>query len=388
MTAVIGGGLAGLSASYYGLLNRKLGKIVLLESSDRVGGWMRTLKSPRTKALFEQGPRTIRCGGEAADNTLRLLDRLKLNHMVTPVFKSNPAFSNRNVFVKGQVHVVPNSLNGFFKPKPPFERAFSKMVLQDLFAPKVKLTDESIHSFVSRRFGQDVADYMVGPLICGIFAGDAKSISVKALAKKMFDLEQKHGSVLKGLLISKLREKKSKPVKDRENLYEVAMTDTVDASCRNNWAVWSLEGGLELLPKKLASTLKTLDVSVRLNSPCQKILFENGRAIVTVNNKTESYDRVVAALPAKSTAKLVREQHPQLAELLEEIPMATVAVVNLEYAEDLLENPAFGLLVAPMEGRPILGVTFDSCLFPNDSQSMVKSNIDQLIVNLSEECKA
>lgn len=58
--------------------------------------------------------------------------------------------------------------------------------------------DESLYSFVSRRYDKEIADYAFCPMMCGIVAGDAKEISVKFMFKDVFEWEQKYGSIFMG----------------------------------------------------------------------------------------------------------------------------------------------------------------------------------------------
>lgn len=86
-----------------------------------------------------------------------------------------------------------------FVRKAPFSQPLAAALLHDLCAKKKVLNDESIYSFVERRFGRELADYAISPMICGICAGDAKEISVKFLMKSLFELEQV-SHLLKNLL--------------------------------------------------------------------------------------------------------------------------------------------------------------------------------------------
>jgi len=71
-------------------------------------------------------------------------------------------------------------------------------------------------------------------------------------------------------------------------------------------------------------------------------------------------------------ATIVRNQHPELSKELSAIPSVTVAVVNLAFKGDnLLKHDAFGFLVPPLEDKPILGVIFDSCSFPQDGHTVL-----------------
>lgn len=64
---------------------------------------------------------------------------------------------------------------------------------------------------------------------------------------------------------------------------------------------------------------------------------------------------------------MLAKQHPVLSKELSKIPSVTVAVVNLAFSGNVLEHNAFGFLVPPSEMRPILGVIFDTCSFPQDN---------------------
>ena len=74
---IVGGGISGLSAAYYlsrlsKLQNKSIGKIILIESSNRFGGWVDTFRNANG-VLHELGPRSLRKAGESGENTLQLV---------------------------------------------------------------------------------------------------------------------------------------------------------------------------------------------------------------------------------------------------------------------------------------------------------------------------
>ena len=84
--------------------------------------------------------------------------------------------------------------------------------------------------------------------------------------------------------------------------------------------------------------------------------------------QTESFDRVILALPASALAKLsigAGSATRPLA-LLAEMEHASVASLFLGYARAQVSHPmdGFGLLVPSVEKRSVLGVIFSSTLFP------------------------
>lgn len=122
-TAVLGGGLSGLSAGYY--LLRRFGKpLTIYEASPRVGGWVRSENRKDRNFIFESGPRTIRPVGEPGANTLELVEDLKLE--VTPIRRSHVAARNRMLYAKGQLCMLPNSPKGLFGVLPPSRSRYTK----------------------------------------------------------------------------------------------------------------------------------------------------------------------------------------------------------------------------------------------------------------------
>lgn len=384
MTVILGGGISGLSAAFYAS-EKKLGSLVLLESSDRLGGWIRS-KESRNGTIFEMGPRTVRSPNvPSAKNTLDLVDRLDLTDKLVPIPSSHPSAKNRMIYVGNKLHLLPNSLSSMFKTLEPFDRPLISALWTDLRSPRVTMEDESMYSFAERRLGKDVADNLISSMLCGICAGDAKKISVNFLMASLFEAEQKHGSITKGLLMNKLKtlfSKKQSSDSEKKPLGhdERSGAKSVELAGREKWSVWGLKGGLEQLPRRLTDRVKAQGVDVRLNERCDKITFRPDCVELEVNNETRTCPQVISALSAKNLAPLLERQHPQLARELSAIPMVTVAVVNLEFPGKCLPHDAFGFLVPPKERLPILGVIFDSCVFPNESSTVrtTKSKRDRI----------
>lgn len=352
---VIGGGISGLSTAYY-LSKIIKDKIKIFESSHRVGGWIKSTKN-NNGTIFEQGPRTLRCGGSAADNTLDLINELGLSSEIKPVHRNSTSAKNRMIYLNNQLISLPNSWLSLFKINPPFIKPFLFAIIKDLStSKKVVHDDESIYDFVSRRFGKDYADIPLSAMICGIFAGDAKEISVKALMNSLFEKEQKYGSVIGGMILSL-----------KDNYFEKKNFNRVGINKRKSktWSVWTLENGLETLPIYLNNYLKNRpNIDIRLNSKCSEIKFKNGEVVLKYNDKTINAKHLYSCLPSKDLADILNDdEHIYLKKELSSIPFVSVAVVNLEYNGDLIEKKGFGLLVPPNQNLPILGIIFDSCIF-------------------------
>lgn len=267
-TAILGGGISGLSAAFYLSKNGKQ-SVKLLEKSKRLGGWIQTENNVPKGFRFENGPRTIRPGGIKGRNTLHMIEDLQLQDSLNPISRNHVAAKNRMIYAHGQLCMLPSSFSSIFKKLPPFSKPLVSVAIHDLLAgPSAsKLQDESIYSFTERRFGTEAAKYLISSMICGICAGDAKQISVKFLMKDIFEMEQKHGSVLKGAAFEWLGIGKNKG----EETVSDDLSDLVKRAESEKWSIYSFNEGLEILPQKLAEYVKAAGTSIQMNSNCESI---------------------------------------------------------------------------------------------------------------------
>ncbi|XP_047488368.1 protoporphyrinogen oxidase-like [Penaeus chinensis] len=359
---VLGGGISGLAAAHYLRTINPSSRIVVLEASHRLGGWIDSTKH-NDGVVYEGGPRTLRVVGNAGANTLALAESLGLRDKVRSVRYGEPSAKNRMIKVNGSLHKLPNSLKTALTKIPPFSKPLALSAISDLRAKKVLSDDESLFSFVNRRFGPDVAKYAIDPLARGVFAGNARDLSVKALAKRMHEVEQKHGSVLKGF------------IKDRKNAEKpdpgLAKCDLVQQARKEKWAVWSLQDGLETLVKTLAESLEQDGVEIRRNTPVLGIQGNQRHLVVQTNGEEIHTERVISCLPANHLSQVVSDLDTDLSIILSRIPFVTVAVVTLEYTGDRLNEQAFGYLVPSTEPSKVLGVIFDTCTFSQGDRTIL-----------------
>lgn len=272
-----------------------------------------------------------------------------------------------------------------------------------------RLEDDSIHNFVHRRFGLELADYIVDPLIRGVTGGDSKSISVKFLLNQLFELEQSHGSVIVGTLASRFKRKKplvaSNHYREEEVLKaltnrqmdgdgesDIGFSKIALASISGNWSVWTLEGGLETLPRTIEQNLVAAGVQIRKNTRVCGIeeMQDHGRRPDRVrvkfythgSNRSEdsiTCDHVVSAVPAPVLGNIVRQcsnnKHETLTALLNSIVSESLQVTGLTYDDPYLlhQHQAFGFLVPSCEDgvRGLLGVVFDTNSFPQPGKTVI-----------------
>jgi oxygen-dependent protoporphyrinogen oxidase len=204
--------------------------------------------------------------------------------------------------------------------------------------------DESVHAFAARHLGEEAAERLVGTAIRGIYAGDARTLSVGAAFPRMRELETRHRS----LALAMIRTRKAPG---------------------GSGPLWSLRDGMESLIDRLA---ESLGGSLRLGSPALAI--ERGEEwgpqgryrIRFASGEIAGSDTVVIATPVREAVALLRGLDAGTANLLAEVESAGVAVAALAIPRASFHTApdGYGFLVAPREDLPILGALFESNLFP------------------------
>lgn len=155
-------------------------------------------------------------------------------------------------------------------------------ILKEPFRPRRRddVVDESLDSFIRRRFGADVAENLVSAIIHGIYAGDTRQLSVRSVMGSLWDLEKKYGSVVLGLLRGGM--KKS----DGERKLE----DEVERGLGNEWmtkyvkgvSVYSLRGGLETVVGRMERELRdSRNVEVRKKFSVEGMKTEHDGIVVS-----------------------------------------------------------------------------------------------------------
>lgn len=125
------------------------------------------------------------------------------------------------------------------------------------------ISDESVNSFLIRRFGDTMANKFGSALIHGIYAADSTKVSLKAaLPSLWFAEESGRGSVIQGFLSSLFQGKES----DRS--YELDSTQDL----MRGVAVYSFKDGMETLTSSLENYLRNLpNITILKNTEVQTI---------------------------------------------------------------------------------------------------------------------
>ncbi len=220
--AIIGGGIAGLSAAFYLEKARRSGAALqwtLFEKSDRLGGVLQT--EQRDGFVLEAGADSFLA---AKPDATRLCQELGIG---SELISSN-AGRKTYILVNGKLVPIPQGLE-FMVPTrvwpmattPLFSFKTKLRMASELFSSARKnAADESVGDFVRRHFGQEMVDRVAEPLLSGVYGGDVESLSVRAVLPRFAEMEREHGSLVRATLKAKAQSKsqsKSHPAPNRSH---------------------------------------------------------------------------------------------------------------------------------------------------------------------------
>lgn len=366
---VIGGGLSGLTAAHRcveraGALRRPL-ELILLESKDRVGGAIWTERADGF--TVERGPDsfiTNKPWGVELCRSLGLGDQLigtDPQHRRSFVVRQGRLFP----VPEGFVLMVPNRLSPILTTPILSFRGKLRMLMDPLqglvrwvadrfVTPKHEDEgeDESLASFVKRRFGREVLDRLVQPLVGGIYTADPSELSMRATFPQFMADERDYGSLARAA-VARARQ---------------ARWAERHASGARYGLFVTLSDGMDTLPRTLAASLPP--GSVRLNTSVRRVSRPDPGSpwlVELLDGPPIEANAVILATEAHASARLLDGYDPDLALRLREIPYASSVIVSIAYRRDQVTHPldGFGAVVPALEGRSILAVSFLSVKFPS-----------------------
>jgi len=329
-TIILGAGISGLSAAHF--LSKKSNDFVILEGSNRVGGW---INSEKIKGyVCENGPNTVLLNNTAL---IALLKDLNLEKELCKPREN--AANNRYVLHKNKLQKIPTTPWQFFV-SPLLRLSDKLLLLKEPFIKKHK-NDTSLASFSKKRFGAGFYEQLILPFVTGIYAGNPEKMSVKYTLKSLWEIEQKYGSVFKGF-------KKNLKEKQKNSLPKVKM--------------FTLPNGLSQLTDCIGNNLGD---KLHLNTKVERIEKTNTVFTIHTNKGVFECDQVICTLPANATSKLIRESI--LKEKLQDLEYVPIDVFHFGFDKKHIKKPVtgFGLLTKKTDKKHFLGILFNSQIFPH-----------------------
>lgn len=338
--AVIGGGISGLSAADRIARARPDVEVVLFEGADRLGGKLRRVQvagawvDVGAEAMLARRPEGIQAAVEAG---LELISPLTTAALLRSRGANHPLPARTLIGVPSDVAAVRAS--GALSAS-----ALAAIAHEPAAGPYPALTEDvSVGELVEQRFGAEVVDRLVDPLLGGVYAGQARQLSLQAAIPALAArLMARGGSLLE------------------------AAAATVGTPAPGP-VFASLAGGLARLPEQLAARA---GFEIRAGTPVRELRrtatgFELALGSVPSGQRLGT-DAVVVAVPAGKAATLLNRLMPAAAAELTSIETASMVIVTLAFAglaPDALPAGS-GVLVPAVEGLDVKAMTFSSQKWP------------------------
>ncbi|KAL9021426.1 MAG: hypothetical protein Q9185_001323 [Variospora sp. 1 TL-2023] len=379
--AVLGGGITGLASAYYIAERLPHSQITLFEGRSRLGGWLRSTQVDvgNGNVVFEQGPRNLRPTRPNGWLTLDLINSLGLENQVLMTSKQSVAAQNRFIYYPDHLVRMPGPGSSllptivYMLQEPVFKGLFRAAAFEPFRPILVDQQDESVGSFIARRFGPALANNIVSALLHGIYAGDVYQLSLRSIFPYLFYAEREL-SISVGAAYALGFGLRWPQDASLEAEWARAGPVSQRTQAIRNSSVFTFKKGIGQLADQLETKLRQLpNVSIRrgtvvdqlqLKQTCDSENIELLARSGSDQPTKESFSHVVSTVSGKALHGAVRPASSLF--VLSQTPAVTVMVVNLYFSNpSVLPVRGFGYLLPrslPFEQNPerALGVVFDS----------------------------
>ena len=324
-TIILGAGISGLTLAHY--LNKKNLDFLVVESQPKVGG--NIISFEKSGFVCENGPNTVLLNKKSV---VELIDEIGLkDKIIFPNDYNNKRFLLR----KGKLIPIPQNFIEFIKTNLLSLTSKLRLIIE-IFIPKHN-RNVSVKSFFKKRFGNNFEEIFVEPFLTGIYAGETNKMSTKHVLNKIWNMEQKSGSII----IDALKRKK-KLNKSRSFNFKNGLIDFVLAINKN-------------ISNKII--LKSEVTSVK------KI--KKGYEIIINNNIKYHCKKLISTLPAFGLANIIFDE--KISKNLKKINYCPIMVLHLGIEKSKIKEniDGFGVLTKRKDNQSFLGILFNSRIFPH-----------------------
>jgi oxygen-dependent protoporphyrinogen oxidase len=338
---IVGGGISGLSALHFLRLKNPQLSVKLFEAESRLGGTIGTDQIDGYS--FDWGPNGFL---DREPLTLQLCDELGLSDKLE---RANESVNNRYILKGGRLRSVPMSAPKFLMADIISWPGKFRIAMEPFSKARTNGNDESIYDFACRRIGREAADYLVQPMVSGVYGGVAQRMSLQSCFPIMRQMEDDYGSLFKAMIA------KAKAAKAEGN-------KGGGPSGPGGWLT-SFRGGLNCIVERFHERYAPFIV---VNRSAEQITKgDDGYAIRFSDGSVDQARNIIVATPASVTARVTSGLSSALSQALASIPYAPISVICAGYRADQIKQSVdgFGFLVPQKEGRRILGSIWTSSIF-------------------------
>ncbi|BAQ10134.1 protoporphyrinogen oxidase [Bacillus sp. OxB-1] len=340
---IVGGGITGLSAAFYMQKEaREKGlalDVILIEASNRLGGKIQTIR--RDGFVIERGPDSFLIRKKSVDvlaKDLGIEGELVRN-----------ATGQAYVLVHNELHPIPGgSVMGIPTEIGPFLKTglftwSGKMrAAGDFLLPRSGVEgDQSLGQFFRRRFGGEVVDNLIEPLLSGVYAGNIDTMSLESTFPQFYQVEKKHRSLILGM---KKTTPKQLPQKNSH-------------SSKREGAFHTFRNGLETLVEAVEAQLNPN--SVLKGVKVEGIETRDGKTVLQLNDGREiEADSVILTTGHEMAGRLFAPYG--ILQNLRNIPTTSVATIALAFPEESIvqDKEGTGFLVSRSSDYSITACTW------------------------------
>ncbi len=329
--AIVGGGISGLTAAYR--LRRGLGddaRITVYDPAEQLGGILRTINL---------GEHRIDIGAEAfitrRPEVLDLLEELGLGDRRLDTTGARPL-----IYAGGSLHPLPTrTANGI----PASAASVVGLVDEETVARIESEPQRDMHwtvgaeptvaDLVSLRFGPQVVERLVDPLLGGVYAGSAATTGLRTAAPGIARaLDEGAGSLLAAA---------------QQALPPISATGIFGA----------IDGGYAVLLEELWRRARAAHRQLAITGIARD---GDGWALTGNGTSADHFDAVIVAVQAPRAAAILDAVAPESAAAARTIPVASSVVVALTLPGDAPIPANSGVLVASEEALHAKAITFST----------------------------
>ncbi|MEU7902137.1 protoporphyrinogen oxidase [Actinoplanes sp. NPDC049118] len=342
--AVVGGGIAGLAAAVRIRDRAPAGtEITVFEQSDRLGGKLRTGELSGT--LVERGAESFLAGGPDGGESaaVRLARAVGLGDALV-----HPAAVPAALAIGGRLEPLPKGtlvgVPGDLRTLGPVARPAADADRdggRPLLAPGA---DVAVGTLVRSRYGDEVADRLVDPMLGGVYAGRADRLSLAATMPALARAARTEHTLAGAV--------------------RAAQAAAVRVPGRPVFA--AVDGGMSRL---IDAAEDAAGARISLGLPVRELerTPRGWRLLLgpVPAPRTEEFDAVVLAVPARPAARLLAGLDAAAAAGVESLDYASVALVAFALPPGTPLPDLSGFLVPPTEGTLVKAATFVTHKWPH-----------------------